>query len=112
MAFDPAPSTWFPAGYSNDSGAHTISFNTAEGATPPILTQLTDALADPTTGDIRSIMMGACEGFFQAYLAQGADIPTRMTITRNTSTGPSNTTVFNYTFKFTVDATEIVVASE
>ena len=111
MAFSPVPSDWFSTGYDSDSGAHTVSFNTAEG-TPATLAQLTDALADPTTGDIRSIMMAMCEGFFQAYLAQGADIPTRMTITRNTSTGPSNTTVFNYTFKFTVDATEITVAAE
>ena len=110
MAFTPVPSTWLGAGY-NQTG-NTVVFNTNAGS-PATLAQLTNALADETTGDIRSIIMAFAEAFFQAALAQGTgNQATKMTITRSTSTGPTNTTVFTYTFKFTVDATEFSVASE
>ena len=56
MAFDPKPSTWLGAGYTTDSGAHTVTFNTNDASSNKLLKQLTDALANPTTGDIRDVV--------------------------------------------------------
>jgi hypothetical protein len=52
MAFDAKPSTWLGSGYSVASNA--AVFNTSSHGTP-CLTQLTDAQANATTGDIRIV---------------------------------------------------------
>ncbi len=110
MSFDPAPSTWFGGGYAVASNA--AKFNTDTAGSNKLLLQLTDALADPTTGDIRSVMMAMSESFFQAWQAQvSADRPTKMTIARSV-TGSGSSVVYTYTFKFTVDPTTVVVDPE
>src|SRR5882724_11414548 len=111
MAFDPTPSVWLGAGYSLSSSV--AGFNTNTAGSNKLLVQLTDALANATTGNIRSIMMAMCEAYFQAWQTQGTSAqPTKMTISRSTTTGPASTTVFTYTFKFTVNASTFAVASE
>ncbi len=110
MSFDPAPSTWFGGGYALASSA--AKFNTETAGSNKLLHQLTDALADPTTGDIRSVMMAMSDAFFQAWQGQiSADRPTKMTIARAV-TGSGSSVVFTYTFKFTVDPTTFVVDPE
>ena len=113
MAFDPAPSTWLGAGYDGDAGAHTIILNTNDAASDKLLAQLTDALADPTTGDIREVILAVVEAFFQAWgnVAE-ADRPDRMLISRLTTSGPSKTIRFSYTFSFQVDPSEFTVTAE
>ncbi len=110
MSFDPSPATWLGPGYTLASSV--VGLTTVTAGSDIILEQLTDTLADPTTGDIRSVAMAISEAIFQAWQAQiSADRPTKMNIARST-TGSGTSTVFTYTFKFTVDATEIVVANE
>jgi hypothetical protein len=115
MAFDPAPSTWLGAGYSADSSGHTISMNTDDASSNKLLAQLTDALADETTGDIRNVTMAVCEAFYQAWKAiDSADRPTKMTITRTATSpsGPNPTVTFKYNFSFTIQPTTFNVDSE
>lgn len=83
MAFDPKPSTWLGAGYTVDAGAHTITFTTNDAGGTKALPLLTDALANPTTGDIRAVMFAIVEAFNAAWAAQGAgNTPLEMTLTR------------------------------
>ena len=62
MPSNPIPSAFFVAGYSETgTGAtHQIIFNTAGHATP-LITELTEAEADPTTGDYRKILFAIME---------------------------------------------------
>ncbi len=113
MAFDPKPSTWLGGGYDVDTGAHTIIFNTDDAASNKLLVQLTDALADPTTGDIRSVVASIVEALYQAWVGQAsADRPAKMVIARSALNGANNTVVFNYTFRFTVNPETFVVPAE
>lgn len=113
MAFNPAPSVWLGAGYDNDAGAHTISFNTFNAASNKLLAQLTDALADPTTGDIRDIMMAVSEAFFQAWEAVAdADHPVRMTVTRQCTSGAATSQQLTYRFVFQVDPVSFTMTDE
>lgn len=112
MAFDPAPSTWLGAGYTLST--HVVGLTTNDAVTNQILLQLTDALADPTTGDIRDVMMATCEAFFQAYAAIAApDLPTRMIVARTTSSGPSSTSIrLQYTLSFDIETSAFTVIPE
>ncbi len=110
MSFDPSPTTWLGPGYTLASSV--VGLTTVTAGSDIILQQLTDTLADPTTGDIRSVAMAISEALFQAWLAQiSADRPTKMTLARAV-TGSAASVVYTYTFKFTVDPTEIVVDPE
>ncbi len=110
MSFDPSPATWLGAGYSLASSV--AGFNTDTAGSNKLLLQLTDALADPTTGDIRSVAMAMSEALFQSWQAQvSADRPTKMTLARAV-TGSASSVVFTYTFKFTVDPTEFIIDPE
>ncbi len=97
MAFTKVPSTWLGAGYSLAS--HVIGLKTSDGS-PQTLPQLTDALADPTTGDIRSIAFALAEALYQAWLSQAGSQPAKMTITRSAATGQNGTILYTYTLKF------------
>ncbi len=113
MAFDPAPSTWLGAGYTSDAGPGTISFNTNDAAANKLLTQLTDALADPTTGDIRDVMMAVCEAFYIAASAIATpDQPVRMTIRRTCTSGPSTSQVLTYSMTFQIDPVSFTMSPE
>ena len=115
MAFNPKPSTWLGAGYTTDSGAHTVTFNTNDAASNKLLKRLTDALADPTTGDIRDVVLAVSEAFYQAWLTIAgtpANLPTKMTIARIASTPSSGVTVFKYAFTFTINTSAFTTTSE
>ncbi len=110
MAFDPAPSTWLGSGYTLSS--HVAGFNTNDAVSNKLLVQLTDAKANATTGDIRTVMMGVSEAFYQAWSAiLVANRPTKMTVSRSASS-TSTSTKFTYTFGFTVDTNTFGVSSE
>lgn len=115
MAFDKKPSTWLGDGYDLDGTNHLVKLNTNDASTNKLLTQLTDALADPTTGDIRDVMMAVCETFYQAWIAQAsADRPTRMSVSRGTSSQPGSDSTIGlvYTLRFTINPTVFGVISE
>lgn len=112
MAFDPKPSTWLGAGYSLANNA--ISLTTADKDGDIALPEVTDAEADPTTGDIRKVLFGLMEAIFQAWNGvAAADRPTMMTIQKgsyaNVETGRIETT---FTARFTTVAAGYEVADE
>lgn len=111
MAFDPAPSTWLGAGYTLAS--HVAGFNTNDASSNKLLTQLTDAQANATTGDIRTVAMALSEALFQAWLAQSTpDRPAKMTLAKSTTGGSDGTSIYTYTFRFYVDPVAFTPASE
>jgi predicted 3-demethylubiquinone-9 3-methyltransferase (glyoxalase superfamily) len=94
MAFDAKPSTWLGAGYSVASNA--ITMNTNDAAENKTLTELTDAEAHATTGDIRKVIFALQEKLFAAYNATAtADRPTKMTIQKSTSVNTATGVVTN-----------------
>jgi hypothetical protein len=78
MAFDKTPSVWLGAGYSHAS--HAISLNTADASSDQLLTILTDADADETTGDIRQIIRSVLYMLDVKWAVQdaGDDLPAKM----------------------------------
>ncbi len=111
MAFDKKPSTWLGAGYAVASSA--AKFNTNTAGSNKLLTQIIDADADPTTGDIRILAMALCEMLFTSWQSIAVDNrPAKMTISKKSTTGSSSATIFTYNFQFTVSPTTITVASE
>jgi len=78
MAIDLAPSEWI-ASWSED--ATNVSFPIAS------VPELTAAEADGTTGNISKVMFALMEKIYQEYIAlPTADRPTKMVVTRSTST--------------------------
>lgn len=80
MAYTKVPSTWLGAGATLSS--HVIGFNTNDASSNKTLTQLTDADANMTTGDIRVIYYALCEKMFQSWVTQSGSQPAKMTIRR------------------------------
>jgi len=103
FAFDDAPSVWLGVGYTLAS--HKISLNTNDATSDKTLPQLTDAKANATTGDIRTVAFAIAEALFQAWLAQGAGgQPRNMVIRRSASSAGTNDTVtYTYQLQFTLD---------
>ena len=112
MAFDKKPSTWLGAGYASSSGSHTVTFNTNDAASNKTLTQLTDANADPDTGDIRIVGFALLQALYAAALAQSANLPTKMTITRSVQAQTGGNIKYSYNMSFVVSASSYSVASE
>lgn len=86
--------------------------NTNDAASNKTLPQLTDAQADPTTGDIRNVAFALCEALYQAWLTQGADIPTKMTISRSASASTGGKVLLNYSLRFILSPGAYTVPSE
>jgi hypothetical protein len=106
MAADIAPSTWID-GYDSDSGAHTITLNTAENGTPS-LPQLTDAKADPTTGDIRQVVLAIAEALYETWLTRGAENQTtQMRMSRAISGDSSGNITYFFQTSITFQPTGI-----
>lgn len=106
MAADITPATWID-GYDSDSGAHTITLNTADNGTPS-LPQLTDAKADPATGDIRQVMLAICEALYEKWLELGAaGQPIQMRLSRAVSGDSSGNITYFYTTAVTFQPTGI-----
>lgn len=100
MAFDPTPSTWLGAGYT--LGSNQAKFTTASAGSNVTATELTDAEANPTTGDIRKIFYALCAMMYAAWLAvSSGNRPQRMTLQRQTvvdDTAGTSTVVFSFSF--------------
>lgn len=96
------PATWLGAGYSIPA-PHTIGFTTASSGSARALPQITDALSNPDTGDIRSVAFALSEALFQAWVAQGVgNQPGKMTLRRIAQTDAGNTIRYSYVFDFVV----------
>ncbi len=112
MAFDKKPSTWLGAGYAVTS--HVAGFNTNDASSNKLLTQITDANADPTTGDIRILTMAWLEMLYAKWLLQAGSQPTKMTITRSQGNNRSldGSVQYTYTIKIQVLPSAVSVPSE
>jgi hypothetical protein len=111
MAFDAKPSTWLGAGYALAS--HVLSANTNDASSNKTFPQLTDAEANPTTGDVRKLFYAICDQFYGSYNSTAsADRPTRMSIVRSTTENASGQLVRSYTFQFTLDGSSLDVIAE
>lgn len=104
MAFDPSPSAWLGAGYNLTT--NTIAMNTANAVTNVTLPQLTNAEADPVTGDIRAVVHAVNEAFFQAWQATAAeDRPQRLKVNRSvTPIQGTNRLRYQYSLDIELDA--------
>lgn len=111
MAFNPAPSAWLGAGF-NQSG-DTVVLNTNTAASNKTLPEVTNALADETTGDVRVLFYAFCEAMYNAQQAiDEADRPTRMRIQRRVGGDASGNITRQYSFSFQLTATTLTVTAE
>jgi len=117
MAFtDKSPAAWLGAGYNSTTGK--IELNTNSAFTNKLLTELTDAEADETTGDIRKLLFGVLDGLYTQFNSKNsalatADRPQRVTFTRNTSVSDITGLITrNYSLSFQLEAASVEVANE
>lgn len=107
MAFDPAPTGWF-SGLSVSATEITIPFAS--------LNTLTEAKADPSTGDIREVVYNFCESFSDAWSATAtADRPEQLTIsstTSVTSTGGEDILTKIYTIRVALTVEDVTIVAE
>ena len=102
------PSEVLGTGYT--AGTGTIEFTTGSSG---LLTDLTVAETNATSGDFRKLMYGLIEGLYTKYNAiPTADKPTKLVINRGTSEASDGTFSRSYSIQFTLDATGFEVASE
>jgi hypothetical protein len=115
MAFDPTPSAFFGAGYTEDgtTTTHKLQLNSS-GHTTPLLAEVTEAEADPTTGDWRKIIFGLIEMIYQKFIALAeADKPNKVNLTRSSSINETTGEITRfYTFTFKVAPSGIEVNAE
>lgn len=114
MAYDAKPSTWLGAGYASSSVAHTITLNTNDAASNKTLPELTDAEADPTSGDVRKLYFALLEALYQSYNATAAaDRPTKMAIYRSSTVDETTGNIArSYSVQFSVVPSGIEVIAE
>lgn len=112
MAYDAKPSTHFGAGYSVASNS--IRFNTNDAAANKTLTTLTDAEADPTTGDFREVIRALLYKFAADWDATAvADRPAKMTLAKSLGyDAASGCVTESYTLSFKIGTTLGNVTSE
>jgi hypothetical protein len=83
------------------SGANlAVGGATFSGGVDKLLAQVTDALADPTTGDIRVVVFAIQEALYQAWLTQAGNQPAKMNIRRSAVQQPDGKLVFQYSTRF------------
>lgn len=113
MAFDPSPAALLGSGYGLASHKVTLETNDAAN-THKTLAGLTDAEADPTTGDSRKVAFEIMEALYQAWLAvPTADRPTKMSVARSSSVNEETGVISRYyTFRFDVEPTGVEVSDE
>jgi hypothetical protein len=113
---DKSPASWLGAGYNASTGK--IELNTSTAATNKLLTELTDAEANETTGDIRKLLFGILDGLYVKYQEKNsalaiANRPERVTFTRNTSVNDATGLINrSYTVNIQLEAASIEVANE
>lgn len=109
MAFTKSPQTWLGAGYTVSSSK--VQMNTASAGSNVVLTKLTDAQADPSTGDIRDVARAFCFALQEAWDDQTAgNRPTKMKLEKST-VAQGNTVLqetYQFTFYTTSDPQEVV----
>lgn len=112
MAYDAKPSTHFGAGYAVASNS--IRFNTNDAAANKTLVTLTDAEADPTTGDFREVIRALLYKFATDWEATAsADRPAKMTLAKSLGLNSTNQTVVEtYVISFEIGTTLGNVAAE
>lgn len=111
MPFNPIPSNWLGAGYTLTTNV--AGFNTNDATSNKLLTKLTTAEANASSGDIREIIFSMIESFYQAWISKAeADRPTKLNITRNGNALPNGNINYTYTFQLEVATTSLNVASE
>jgi hypothetical protein len=114
MAANVQPTKYFGAGYAVDPVNHLVKFNTNDAASNKILSQLTDAQANASTGDARQIILAMLEACYQAYVAQvnANNKPKQMSLQRIVSTDSSGnlTITITGTFVFSASGTWTMVA--
>ena len=104
MAFNPAPSHWI-ASFSEDGTLISVPI-----ASFP---ELTAAEADGTTGDIRKVAYAFCEKLNAQFVAEGANVPVRMQIGKNTAyNAQTGQITASYVFTFTLATALTDVAAE
>lgn len=111
MAFNAAPSNFFGAGYS--LAASEAKFTTADSGGTVLLSKLSDAKANATTGDARDICRALCYAMYEKLIAlETSDRPVKMTIAKAVAAQADLTTLKEtYTFEFyTADNPGNVVA--
>lgn len=112
MAFTSSPEAWLP-GLTANTGDHTLRFTTGDASGDKSLPNLTDAEADPTTGDIRMVSLSICEALRQAWLTQDPDLPTTMTVSMTAMTSRVGKLLYTYHFGFQITPpTSIVIPDE
>lgn len=101
MAIDVKPSTYFGAGYS--LSGNTIVLNTNDAASDKLLSKLSNAKANATTGDARQVALAIVEALYAAYVAQrdNNNKPKQMSVQTSASRDSSGNFNFAYTFNFT-----------
>lgn len=104
MAFDPQPATWLGAGYT--LSGNKVQMTTVTAGSNIVLDKLTDAQADPTTGDIRDVVRACCYAFYEAWAAQSpGNRPAKMRLVKSVESLPDLTTLREtYTMSFEVES--------
>jgi hypothetical protein len=111
-----SPAAWLGAGYNSATGK--IELNTNNAATNKLLTELTDAEADETTGDIRKLLFGVVDGLYTQFNSKNsalatADRPQRVAFTRATSVNDATGLITrSYSVSFQLEAASVEVANE
>ena len=116
MAFNPAPSSFFGAGYTLSSNK--VQLNTETAGSNQLLTKLTDAQANATTGDARDVCRALCYMMYEQWLELSAgNKPVQMTLqktitARAPTTANPQTLQEQYTFTFNVESDPQAVIDE
>lgn len=112
MAFNAAPSAWMGAGYTLDSNK--AEFNTNSAGSNQLLTKLTDAQADPTTGDVRDVFRALCYMMYNSWSSiASANRPTKMRLVKSVIAQADNTTLQEtYTMVFYTESDPQGVVAE
>lgn len=114
MSADIKPSTWLGSGYTVNTGSHIVSMTTNDAGSNIVLKNLTDAEADPTTGDIRKVAFEFVEAMFQAWTTQVAasNQPLQMTISRSSFENAAGELTRTYNLQFNVSGGTVDVVPE
>lgn len=112
MAYSKTPSTFFGAGYS--LSASEVKMTTATAGSNNLLTKLTDAEANATTGDWREICWSICYALYSKWAAlSNSSKPTKAKFSKTIVANPDLTTqTETYIFVFTTTINPSDVAAE
>lgn len=105
------PVNWLGAGYG--ASPNFISMRTLDNPSDPVVLQLSDAKADPDTGDVRQIMFALCHAMWESWINQltfePPNIPHNMSIQRSVGpgTGTDDNLTYEFAFQFTVSPTGV-----